>query len=152
MNRDQVPSAVDFSVNIFVAQTSFDSDWNVGFDVTIACVQIYVGGKATRQFESDAAIASVKGPARSNRRPGQRPRFNAAVSSGQIESVESSGSGDVTIPGARPQRAIYRVDILMAVAGLQIHLTFQIRQPDGAVPSMQIDLPSRGIWISTSTW
>ena len=63
MNRDQVPSAVDFSVNIFVAQTSFDSDWNVGFDVTIACVQIYVGGKATRQFESDTAITGVKSPA-----------------------------------------------------------------------------------------
>src|SRR5580704_8573770 len=114
MNRNQVPSTIDFSMNIFLAKTPFDGDRNVRFDVPIACVQIHVGGKATRQFESDAAIASVKGPARSDRRPGQRPRFNTAVSGSQIEPVESSGSGNVAISGSRPQRAIDRVNVLMA--------------------------------------
>jgi len=63
MNRDQVPSAVDFSVNVFVAQTPFNGDRNVRFDVPIACVQIYVGSEVTWQFECDAAISGVKGPA-----------------------------------------------------------------------------------------
>ena len=63
MNRNQVPSTIDFPVNVFLAEPSFDGDWNVGFDVPIACVQIYVGGKISWQFERDAAIPGVKSPA-----------------------------------------------------------------------------------------
>ena len=107
MNRNQVASTIDFSVNVFLAQTSFDGDWDVRLNVPIARMEIDIGGKATRQFESDSAIASVKGPARSNRRPDQCPRFNAAVSGGQVEHVKSSGGGNVTVTGTRPQRAIH---------------------------------------------
>jgi hypothetical protein len=111
-------------VNVFLTQASFDGDRNVRLNVAIAGVQINVGGKITRQFQIDAAVPGVKGPARSDRRPGQSPRFNAAVSSGQIERVESSIRCNVAIAGARPQHAIHGLNVLMAVAGLQVHLAF----------------------------
>src|ERR1700678_4230916 len=106
MNRDQVPSAIDFSVNVFLAKTSFDGAWNVGFNMPIACMQIYVGGKVRRQFESDASIPGVKSPTRSNSRTRQCPRFDAAVSRREFERVESASGSYVAISGSRPQRAI----------------------------------------------
>src|SRR5579863_2940928 len=141
MNRQQIPAPVNLSMNVLLAETPVDGYRNVSFNMPIAGVQIHISGKISGQFQGHAPVPGPQIPTRCHSRTSKRPGLNAAVPSAKLEDIETSGSSNAPIPSACPQRAIHRLNFLMAVASLQLHLAFEIRQPDGTVSGMEVDFP-----------
>src|ERR1700733_474286 len=56
VNRKQVSTPVDFSVDTFLTQASIDRQRNVGCDVPIAGMHVEVSGKIGRHFQGNASV------------------------------------------------------------------------------------------------
>src|SRR5439155_576917 len=62
MNRQQIPPAVQLSVNIISAEPALDGDRHIQADVPVTRVQVHVCGKILRQLELDAAATLADFP------------------------------------------------------------------------------------------
>jgi hypothetical protein len=90
VNGEQIPAAIDLSMNVFLAQTSFDGHRNVCFNVPITGMKIYIGGKVGGQFEGDTSIAGTNIPTRRQGRTRERASLDAPVPGSEFQRVESS--------------------------------------------------------------
>jgi hypothetical protein len=63
VNRDQIPTTVDLSMDVFLAKPTVDGYWNVCGNVPIAGMKIYIGGEGARQFQRDTSVAGMQSPA-----------------------------------------------------------------------------------------
>ena len=139
MHRKQIPTAVDLSVDVLFAETSFDGHRHVCFNVSVAGMQVHIGSKIGGQFQGDASVSVCRFQFEVMAEPDSA---RASMRPSPVPSSRTSNRPAAVIwpsPGASPQHSVYRVNILMAIAGLQIHFAFEICQADGTVPGMQID-------------
>src|SRR5438445_13356333 len=90
MNRQQIPPAVELSVNIVSAEPALDGDRHIQADVPVSRVEVHVCGTILRQLERDAAVSSMQVPTSCHGRTGKRAALDKTAPCAGVQCIKPS--------------------------------------------------------------
>ena len=139
VDRERLAAAVQFAVDLRLADHSFHRHGHVQADVTVSCGGVDTHLQIARQCNLDTARAGDDVPGHVQCRALQGSCIDAPVAALDLQGVKSSRETDAAIAGIGFVFAIEITTVNRSISGAQAHATHQRTHGNAAIAAVQVN-------------